>query len=469
LLKRRRQKLHGRVVDVLRERFPERAAAEPELIARHAEAAGRPGEAIAAYQRAAEAAQAHSAHAESIRHLERAIALLVTRPAHRGRDACEAKLQMALAESCAVALGYTSPEVEAAHERTRALCASTGDATGLGFALSRLAAFAHNCGQAERACALAAEALAIGEQAGDAELRLKAHCDLGLAEVYRGRFVSSLGHLEAALRLQRPAARHARPSATGNPGVRALSASAWDLWVLGFPDRALARAREGVARARDLDHPFSIAHALFFETVTHALRRDAAAQQRRAEEAIALSEAEGFPFWLGVGKMFHAAARVSAGEHAAVTDLCAGLALTAGTGSRGGAPAMIVLLGEAYLSAGRLDEARAAVEGGLVASVRMGQPFFDAELHRLRGEIVLAEAGPPDDAAPAYLRALETARAQQSKSFELRAAAGLARLWGASGMRAEARGLLAPVYDWFSEGFATRDLVAARRLLDELA
>lgn len=468
LLKRRRQKLHGSVVDALLAGFAARAAAEPELVARHAEAAGRIGDAIACYHRAGEAAQAHSAHEESIRHFEHAIALLVTRPAQRKRDACEAALQVALAESRAVALGYTSPQVEAAHERTRVLCEATGDTLGLGFALSRLAVFAHNCGQAERACTLAARALAIGEQVGDPELLQKAHCDLGLAEVYRGRYASSLGHLEAALRLHQPGVQHARLSATGNPGVRALSASAWDLFSLGFPDRALARAREAVIRARELRHPFSVAHALFFETVTHALRRDVTAQRDRAAEAIALSEAQGFPFWLGVGRMFHAAARVAAGERGAVSDLRAGFALTAGTGSRGGAPAMIVLLGEAYLAAGQLGEARAAVEGGLVVSAQMGQPFFDAELHRLLGEIALAGGGSPDEAAEAFRRALDIARAQEAKSFELRTAISLARLWHRQGRNEDARALLAPVHAWFSEGFETRDAVAARRLLDEL-
>jgi len=468
LLKRRRQRLHGRVVDALQADFPERAADEPELVARHAEAAGRIGDAIVAYHRAGEAAQLHSAHQESMRHFEHAIALLVTRPALPGRDGCEAALQIALAESRAVALGYTSPEVEAAHERTRVLCEATGDTRGLGFALSRLAVFAHNCGQAERACELATRALAIGEQVADPELLLKAHCDLGLAEVYRGRFASSLGHLEAALHLHQPGVEHARLSATGNPGVRALSASAWDLFVLGFPDRALARAKEAVVRARELAHPFSVAHALFFETVAHALRRDVAAQRDRAAEAIALSEAQGFPFWLGVGTMFHAAARVASGERGAVADLRAGFALTAGTGSRGGAPAMIVLLGEAYLAAGQLAEARAAVEGGLALSAQMGQPFFDAELHRLRGEIALAAGAPAEDAIEAFRRALAVARAQEAKSFELRGAICLARLWHRRGEDAQARALLAPLHAWFSEGFETRDLVVARVLLDEL-
>lgn len=468
LLKRARQALHARVVDVLLERFPERAAAEPELVARHAEAAGRVATAVDCYQRAGERAQSRSAHAEAIRHFQHAIAMLLTQPASRERDAREATLQVTLAESQTVALGYTSPEVEAAHERTRELCEAVGDELGVGHALSRLGVFAHNSGDTERACLLGAQALAIGERVGDPGLLLKAHCDLGLTEVYRGTFASSLAHLETALSLSEPDRYRTNLFATGNPGVRALSASAWDLFVLGYPERALARAREAVVRARGLAHPFSVAHALFFETVTHALRQDGVRQRERAEETIALSEAQGFPFWLGVGQAFHAAARVQAGETAALAELRSGLSLMARSGSRGGAPAIMVLLGKAYRAAGQLPEARDAIASGLALAAQSGQTFFDAELHRVQGEILLA-AGDPSEAVVAYERGLAVARAQASKSFELRVTIGLARLWARAGDRERARALLAPVYAWFTEGFETRDLIDAKALLDELA
>ena len=467
LLKRARQSMHGRVVDVLLDRFPERAAAEPELVARHAEAAGRVAEAVDCYERAGERAQSRSAHAEAIRHFQHAIAILLTRPASRERDAREAALQVTLAESRTVALGYTSPEVEAAHERTRALCEAVGDELGLGHALSRLGVFAHNSGDTERACLLGAQALAIGERIADPGLLLKAHCDLGLTEVYRGKFASSLAHLETALGLAQPDVARANLFASGNPGVRALSASAWDLFVLGHPDRALTRAREGVIRARELDHPFSVAHALFFETVVHALRQDGARQRERAEETIALSEAQGFPFWLGVGQAFHAAARVQAGETSAIADLQAGLALMATAGSRGGAPALMVLLGKSYRAAGQLDEARATIANGLAVAARSAQTFFDPELLRVEAELLLA-AGDDDGAAASYQQALDVARAQESRSFELRVSIGLARFMDRRGDRAGARALLAPIHAWFREGFDTRDLLDARALLDEL-
>ena len=468
LLKRQRQKLHGGVVDVLLAGFAARAAAEPELVARHAEAAGRIGDAIACYHRAGEAAQAHSAHEESIRHFEHAIALLVTRPAQRKRDGCEAALQVALAESRAVALGYTSPQVEAAHERTRVLCEATGDTLGLGFALSRLAVFAHNCGQAERACTLAARALAIGEQVGDPELLLKAHCDLGLAEVYRGRYASSLGHLEAALRLHQPGVEHARLSATGNPGVRALSAQRLGPVLARLPrSRARPRPRGGDPGPRA-----------------------PAPVQRRARAVLRDRHARAAPRRHGAARSRRRGDRAQRGAGLPVLARCRTDVPRRGEGGdrrawRGVRPARRLRADRRHRQPRRrpgddrparrgLPRRGAARRGtrrgrGRTGRLRAdGQPFFDAELHRLLGEIVLAGGGSPDEAADAFARALDVARAQEAKSFELRTAISLARLWHRQGRHEDARALLAPVHAWFSEGFDTRDAVAARRLLDEL-
>jgi predicted ATPase len=255
------------------------------------------------------------------------------------------------------------------------------------------------------------------------------------------------------------------------------------LWHLGRPDLALARAGEAVALARRLGHRFSLAFALLFATFVDWLRRDIAAQRERAGEIIALSEAHGFPLWLGLGRTFHAAARIAAGEPGAVADVLAGLALGAETGNQAGAPSLFALLGEAYVAVGQLVEARGAVETGLGVAAQTGQPYWDADLHRLQGEILrkTVDSQQPvlspvegsrveseQTAEEWFHRALDIARSQQAKSFELRAATSLARLWQRQGKRDAARDLLAPVYEWFTEGFDTRDLVEAKALLAEL-
>ncbi len=175
-----------------------------------------------------------------------------------------------------------------------------------------------------------------------------------------------------------------------------------------------------------------------------------------------------FPFRLGLARLLHGAARVQEGESGALADMEAALGMGAETGSRADLPSLFSLLAEAHLIAGKPAEAQGMAETGLAVAADTGQHTYDAELHRLQAEIVLALGGASDDAESALHRALEISRAQEAKSFELRAAMSLARLWQRQGKRDAARALLAPLYAWFTEGFATRDLKDAKALLVKL-
>jgi class 3 adenylate cyclase/tetratricopeptide (TPR) repeat protein len=468
LLKRTRQQLHGRVVDVLRERFPERVESEPELVARHAEAAGRSDDAITYYGRAGERAQARSAHEEAIGQLRKAIVLLETRPAGAERDERELSLQLALGASVQATRGYSHHETEAAYERAAGLAAAVGDAASLGMTRTHLAALYYTRGEVERGRALAAEVLALAEARGDREQALLAHTHVAVPEYYQGKFASSLAHGERAIALYDPVQHHGLVAMAGDQGISALTFAAQNVWFLGQPDAALARAREAVALARRLDDQFSLAFALFFETVAHWCRRDVAAQRERAAEVVTLSERQGFPLWLGVGRAWHAAARVVAGDFAALPEIMHGMALAAETENQSGAPGIFSLLAEAQQAAGQLAEAQGTVATALAVAAQTGQNFFDADLHRLDGDLLRAMRGPTDEAAARYHSALAIAREQGARSFGLRAATSLARLLRDQGKRAEARDLLAPVYGWFTEGFDTRDLQDAKALLEEL-
>ncbi len=468
LLKRTRQQLHGRVVDVLRERFPERVEKEPELVARHAETAGRSDDAITYYGQAGERAQARSAHEEAIGHFRKAIALIETQGASAERDARELTLQLALGGSLIAARGYAHPETAAAYERAVALAAA-GVAEQLGVARTGLAVCYQTRGEVERARAVAAEVLAAAETCGDEELALFGHGNVAIPEHYQGKFASSLAHLEQAIALYNPGQHHGHVRLLGSDqGVNALGYSAFNLWYLGQPDAALARAREAVALARRLDDPFTLTFALHFEMVVHWLRRDVGAQRERATEMVTLSETQGFPLWLGFGRTFHVAARVVAGDFGALPEINDAMALVGQTGQQAWAPAFYALAADARRAAGRLPSARRTVAVALAIAAQTGQPFFDADLHRLHGDLLLATGGPADEAVARYHRALAIAREQGARSFELRAATSLARLWREQGKRTEARALLAPVYATFTEGFATRDLIDAKALLDEL-
>jgi tetratricopeptide (TPR) repeat protein len=172
---------------------------------------------------------------------------------------------------------------------------------------------------------------------------------------------------------------------------------------------------------------------------------------------------------VGFARTFHAAARIAGGELEAVADARAGFALTASTGSRGGAPAALAQLAQAYLAAGLLEDAQGAVETGLALAAETGQAVYSSVLHLLKARVLLASGGAPDMAEAVVRRAISIARAQGARSFELRATSQLAQWLRDRGERDAARALLAPLYAWFSEGFETADLVTTRALLDSLA
>jgi len=477
LLKRTRQRLHGAVFDALLRDFPERVTAEPEVLAQHAELAGRIGEAVAFYQRAGEREKSRYAHEEAITDLRRALDLLATQPEGAERDAREVAIQLALAGSLAVARGLSHPDPQIAYDRARTLSEGRPDERPHCLASIGLSILAFTRGEVEQGRCLAARVITAAERMGDEELLLLGHIQVAIPENFQGKLVSSLAHLEVAEALYRPERHHAVASVLfTDPGVSTLAVMGGVLMGLGWPDQALARAREGVALARRLGDPNSLAQALFFETTVHWARRDPAAQRECAAETIALAEAQGLALFLGLGRTFHAGARVVSGEHGAIDDLLAGVELAAGAGNLGGAPASFVLLGEAHLAAGQPNEALGAVELGLALSAQTGQPFFDAELHRLRGEIWLRGSTGEAEGVESEVRAeecfrdaLAIARAQELKQFELSAAIRLARLWLQRGEPAEGRRLLAPILGWFTEGFETGEYLAARRLLDELA
>jgi class 3 adenylate cyclase/predicted ATPase len=473
LLKRTRQQLHARVAQVLEERFPKRVAAEPEIVARHAEAAGLAVTAATYYQQAGERAWDRSAHEEAITQFRKAIALVETLPAGSERDAREAGVQMALGTTLGAARGYAHAETEAAYERARALREAAGDSATLASVLLALSNLYLNRGEPGRSVMLAERVLAMSDETRDQILVLVAHSNTALAKHYQGCFAASLAHCERAIVLYDPARDRGAPFHHGfvnDPSVGALGIAAWNLWYLGRADRALGRAREGVTLARALGEPFTLAFALFFETILHRFRRDWRAQQERAADVIAIGDVQGFPLWRGVGRMYHGLARIKAGEGAAaLTEVAEGLALAAGTGKRGGVPALLYALADGQRTAGQHADALGAAESGLAVATATGQHFWDAGLHQLKGELLLAtDPANSAEAEALFCRALDIARAQEAKSFELRAATSLARLWQRQGKLAEARALLAPIYAWFTEGFDTGDLVEAKALLDEL-
>ncbi len=243
------------------------------------------------------------------------------------------------------------------------------------------------------------------------------------------------------------------------------------LWCLGYPDQGLAQIDEALTLVQQIVHPFSLDFALSNAALVHQLRREERAAQERAEAAHSLATAQGFPFWSAYSSILRGWALAHQGQaQEGIEQLRQGLIAFRATGAELLPPYFMALLAEAYGSIGQPEAGLTVLTEALTLVDKTGERWYEPELHRLKGALLLQQsADNHGEASACFHRALDIARRQQAKSLELRAATSLGRLWQQQGKRAEARQLLAEVYSWFTEGFDTRDLREAKALLDELA
>jgi len=469
LLRRTRAKLHGRIARVLERAAEVDPPGTPEVVARHFEAAGLAEPAVIHYRRAAAQAVEKSGHREAIAHLRKAIELLARLPEDRSRDDAEIQLQMGLASSLIAMQGYADPDVRAAYERAHALAETRALGPATAHALVGLSIYHSNQGEVHRGEELAGRVLAIAEREDDDTLRLLAHVELAVPTCYQGRFEEALVHCEHALEVYEPVKHRSLAFRFGTDhGVAAHGFASLALCFLGYTDRALDHSRDGVQLAKSLGQPFNIAYALLSETTAHWLRGDAAAQETAAAAMTAVSEEQGFDLFIGVGRMFRAAAQARAsGDPETIPELVEAAMKAAETGLRGAVPAFLIVMAEAQRATGDTDGAIEAVEGALELAEETGQLGWNARLHSLRGDLHL-DASADEEAAVCFRRAVAVAEAQGARLEELRATTRLARLMHGRGLDGEPAKLLAAAYERFPEDCSIPDLTEARELLEAL-
>jgi predicted ATPase len=245
------------------------------------------------------------------------------------------------------------------------------------------------------------------------------------------------------------------------------------LWLLGYPDRALASARSGLTLAQELAHPFSLVCAQECLVWLHQFRKEAQAAHDRAMDGTALAIQQGFTLFVAWGTVTRGWALTQQEQWAAgMATMREGIEAAMATGSGWFRPYFLALLAEAHEKTGSLAEGLNALAEALALADKTGERYYEAELYRLKGQLMLAQEGPKgntEEVEQCFLQALAVARHQQAKSLELRAATSLARLWQQQGKQREAHALLSEVYGWFTEGLDTKDLQEAKALLDELA
>jgi predicted ATPase/class 3 adenylate cyclase len=472
LLKSKRQQLHARIASVLEEHSPETTEAAPELLAHHYMQAGDFEIAIEYLERAGNRAIERSANIEGIGHLQQALRLNERLPHGTHRDKRELRLQLMLGPSLMATRGWGEEEVRRTYERAQELCRLTGDDQALFPATWGM--WMHYQARADhyQARELTRELLVLAETSVETSLRLQSDHATWTTCLFTGELESAIEHCQSGLALydMKEHGDHAFSFAGHDPGVCGHAQGALMLWLFGQPDQAAARSEAAIELARQLGHGPSLAHALRFAARTHSMRRNFDAVDRYAQACLDLAEKLELALALASGLILRGWAMAFVGHgRESLEQIERGFAVRHRIQAVSAAPHYLALQAEAQMSLAHFDEAEQTIANAIKLVEDTGERYWAAELYRLRGEIRQQLARSSDLECADFNRALEISRSQKAKSLELRAAMSLARLWQTENKTREAHDLLFPVYDWFTEGFDTKDLKEAKALLDELA
>jgi predicted ATPase len=436
---------------------------------------GRDFERAIHYRRsAAEAALRRHAHREAADHAKRALELCGGVPESSARIRQELAIQMVLGAAL-LGEGWAVPEVERTFVRARELCTRVGDAPERFAILSGLFGFYVSRAELGVARDLAKEMLEIASASEDAAVRLAAHHDAGMVAFYRGDLGAALEHLERALALYDPVQHRPNCSAAfrggQDVGVTSELHAAWVVWLQGYPERSATRMLAALARARTLDHPYTIAFANYFTASVYQCRGDVERVRELEEAAIARATEDDIEITRTLAAVCRGWLLSEDGRRAGVEEMRSGIAAYRSHGNEFGVPTFLALLAEAYGKAAQPREGLAVVAEALDVAERSGAHYWDAELTRLEGALLLeCRTAPAAErkAEACFLSAIDVAQRQGANLLALRATTSLARLWHQRGSAEKARAALSQSYASFSEGFATRDLCDARELLDVL-
>ena len=463
----RRQRLHRRLAERLEAGFAGHAELPVAELAMHHERGGDAERAILFLVRAAASVRRRFAEREAVGYLERALELLARLPDSDERARRELELRLLLARAVLVAVSYSASGYEVNLDRARELAVRLGDSSGLAVVLSYQARVEFLRGRFQAMQALAEQQLAL-DPGPDRVLASQAHLELGNASLFQGLLDrAEQEHARVRSQLEGVALREPSARLGHDPAMLAMAFSGWTAWLQGGPDEARRRAETSQARAEAVGDPFAAAVALALSSVVEMLRGDLGKVCALASQVADNREEYGIglPYAIPYATQGWLLARTE-GPDSAIRLIRRGISATREARTLLGSTLLYGTLAEVELERGRAREGLAAVEDALAFAEKSGERFFEAELHRLKGELLRLQ-GEGARAEACFQTALDVARRQGTRSLELRAATSLARLWSGSGRNDESRALLAPLYAGFSEGFDTRDLQDAKALLDE--
>jgi class 3 adenylate cyclase/predicted ATPase len=471
LLSRRRQ-LHARIAQALSDRFPDLVESQPEVLAYHCTEAGLTQQAVNYWLRAGDRDLQRSAYPEAVGHLTKGLEVQRGQPAGVDRARQELAYQAALGTALLAMKGYGAEETGRAFGRARALCEELGDAPQLFPVLYGEWAYQLVKAKFPMAREFARQFLDRATARQEPESLVVGHRIVGLSAFMLGDFSQAEAHYKEHLARYDPT-QHRRLALHFGQDQRAacLANLAWLKWIVGRPDDSLATSRAAVAYSREFDHINTHAYVDFFTLFPLHFRRDVLATETQANALIALSKEKRMSMWGVWAALFSGWALGQRGNsQAAIAQIRDSLADARASGQDFCRPYFLTMLAQTLAPCGRIEAGLEALEEALALVDSTEERWWEAEIHRLKGELLHSLARQEnDDVEAEFATALRIAGRQGAKSLELRAAISLAGLWAGRGERQRARNLLAPTYGWFTEGFDTPDLKEAKALLDELS
>jgi predicted ATPase len=442
-------------------------------LAHHYTRSGNTEKAIEYLHLAGQQAVQRSANVEAVTHFNNGLALLKILPDTLERRRQELAFYTRLGPALMASRGYAAPEVKQAYIRAQELCEQVGDTPRLFSVLWGRWLFCLARQEFQMARELGEQLCTLAERTHNAAFALEAQRALGNCLLFIGEFATSRTHLEQGVALYDPHQHRAHALRYGSdPGIACLSYGGRAWWFLGYPDQALQRGYEGLALAESLSHAFSMAQALGMLAHIYQARRQVQPTYEWAEKTLVYATEQGIPYWAALATIVRGWALAAQGQiEAGIGEMRQGMERYRATGATLAWSWFLGMLADAYGQGGDAEAGLGCVAEALALIERTGEGYHEADIHRLKGELLLRQGGAAAvaQAEACFRRALAVARRQGAKSHELRGGISLARLWCEQGRLREALGLLAPMYDWFTEGFDTPDLQETRCLLDALA
>ncbi len=465
-----RSQLHQCIARVLETELFDAATHQPELLAHHYTQAGLFAEAVVAWQRAGEQALSQCAYVEGLAHATTGLELIDKLPESPERLHLELSLHLMRAFALQIQHGFGGTAAAEAYRRADMVCRQLPMETPqrLGVLLG-LWGVAMLRAQHQEAHRLSLQCLDLAERSQRPAPLIRAHVAVGLTLFYMGDFSRCQEHLDRVGDLYDPSRRHSH-SDIQDPGVVSLATTAFALWFQGYPDQALAKSQEALARARALEHPFTFAAALIHAAALHQYRREPLEVAALAEELLAMPMVREFDFWFAAAQVFQgwgwlASDRIAAG----IESIERGLRAYRATGSKLYLPYLMMLLAEGYQQTGQTEAALSTFTEALALAEDSGECWSAAELYRQEGDLFLHASEPQvEKAEDCYAQAIAVAQQQGAKTLELRATVSLGHLWLQQGKPDLIRKGLTPLYTWFTEGHTTVDLQEARAALERV-